>query len=85
MEIFGQRFAKLYKYTLSDDTLFNIVGAMQLYIYLRNVKYLLMVNNVGFKCFENDGKPETLLKFFTDEKIKLSSWETGAKGMEIGI
>ena len=81
----AQRFAKLYKYTLSDDTLFNIVGAMQLYIYLKNVKYLLMVNNTGFKCFENDGKPETLLKFFTDEKIKLSSWETGAKGMEIGI
>lgn len=81
----AQKFADLYKYTLSKDNLFNIVGAMQLHIYLRGVKYLLMVNDQGFKCFENDDKPGTLLKYFADEKIKLSTWETGAKGMEIGI
>lgn len=79
----AQKFAKLYN--TSKPNLFNVVGAMQLYIYLNDISYLMMVNEIGFKCFKNTHNPIDLLNIIEKNKIKLSSWETGTQGMEISI
>lgn len=79
----AKKFARLYD--VNKPNLFEVVGAMQLYIYMSKINYLLMVNDVGFKCFKNDNNPETFVKLFEKQFIKLSSWETGALGMEMSI
>lgn len=78
----AEEFASLYKL---KGNIFNIVGAMQLYTYLRLQKaaYLLMTNEQGFCCFECPKQPIDAYNIITN--IKLSSWETGNRGMTIGI
>lgn len=79
----AKAFAKLYNGV--KPNLFDIVGAMQLYIYLKGIDYLLMINDMGFRCFKLDENPSTYINMIGDGKLKLSSWETGERGMEISI
>lgn len=79
----AKKFVQIYKN--NDIKLFNIIGAMQLYMYLNGTSYLMMVNNLGFKCFSLNNDPMTYVNIIQKNKIKLSSWETGARGMEISI
>lgn len=79
----AKKFLQIYK--TSNTKLFNIIGAMQLYMYLNKTNYLMMVNHQGFKCFALDDNPMTYVNIILKNKIKLSSWETGARGMEISI
>lgn len=72
-------------YNENKPNLFSLVGAMQLYMYMKEIEFLLMVNDIGFKCIKNDNNPETFVKLFDKQYIKLSSWETGARGMEMSI
>lgn len=78
----ANEFASLYKL---KGNIFNTVGAMQLYTYLhlQNTAYLLMTNEQGFCCFECPRQPIDAYNIITN--IKLSSWETGNRGMTIGI
>lgn len=82
-ESVAKKFVQIYKTT--GTKLFNVIGAMQLYMYLNGIDYLVMVNQLGFKCFALDREPMTYLNMILKNKIKLSSWETGTRGMEISI
>lgn len=71
-------------YNIKHD-LFNVVGAMQLFIYMliQKASYILLTNNDGFCCYE---RPQTTMEAFKIIKeLKLSSWQTGDYGMTIGI
>lgn len=82
-ESVAKKFVQIYKST--GTKLFNVIGAMQLYMYLSGINYLMMVNQLGFKCFALDNNPMTYLNMIIKNKIKISSWETGTRGMEISI
>lgn len=75
-------FANLYKI---KPNIFDVVGAMQLYTYMKLQKadFLLMTNDSGFCCFTRPEQPIDAYNIVTS--IKLSSWETGNRGMTIGI
>lgn len=75
-------FGKLYRL---KGNIFNTVGAMQLYTYmnLQKSSYLLMTNDQGFCCFQKPEQPIDAYNIVTN--VKLSSWETGNRGMTIGI
>jgi len=86
----AQKFAKLYD--PKKPNLFLIVGAMQLYLYMKEISYLLMVNEHGFKCFKRPDDARGYLDLFATKgdnsagkKLKLGSWETSTYGMEISI
>lgn len=78
----SRAFAELYN--IKSD-LFNIVGAMQLYIYMnvQNASYILFTNNDGFCCYEKPQTPQDAYRIVTE--LKLSSWMEGDYGMTIGI
>ena len=79
---FVRVFADLYR--VKKD-IFNVVGAMQLSIYMKNQKasYILFTNEDGFCCFD---APKSAEEAFNIVKgLKLSSWQTGDYGMTIGI
>lgn len=78
----SRAFAELYK--IKPD-LFNVVGAMQLFIYMlvQNASYILLTNNEGFCCYEKPQTPQDAYRIVTE--LKLSSWQTGDYGMTIGI
>lgn len=71
-------------YNIKHD-LFNIVGAMQLFIYMliQKASYILLTNNDGFCCYERPQTPMEAFKII--KELKLSSWQTGDYGMTIGI
>lgn len=75
-------FAKLYQI---KPNLFNVVGAMQLYTYMRVQKadFLMMTNDSGFCCFARPEQPIDAYNIV--DSVKLSSWETGNRGMTIGV
>lgn len=78
----AQQFGKLY--SLHPD-LFNIVGAMQLYIYLhvQKASFLVMTNDQGFCCFKTPETPEEAYNII--DNLKLSTWYAGTCSMSIGI
>lgn len=78
----SKAFAELYN--IKSD-LFNVVGAMQLYIYMnvQNASYILFTNNDGFCCYEKPQTPQDTYRIVTE--LKLSSWMEGDYGMTIGI
>lgn len=71
-------------YNIKHD-LFNVVGAMQLFIYMliQKASYILLTNNDGFCCYERPQTPMEAFKII--KELKLSSWQTGDYGMTIGI
>lgn len=71
-------------YNIKHD-LFNVVGAMQLFIYMlvQRASYILLTNNDGFCCYERPQTPMEAFKII--KELKLSSWQTGDYGMTIGI
>lgn len=78
----AQEFTRLYR--MKPD-IFNVVGAMQLYIYMaiQKASFLLMTNEQGFCCFS---RPDDIISAYNIiESIKLSSWETGNRAMTVGI
>lgn len=80
----AQKFAKLYDE--SKKNLFEIVAAMQLYVYMAKTKFLLMVNNNGCCCFSGFENPENVLNMVSkNDGIRISTWSTGDKGMELSI
>ena len=67
------------------NDIFNVVGAMQLYIYMtiQKASFLVMTNEQGFCCFS---KPTDVMSAYNIiMSMKLSSWETGNRAMTIGI
>lgn len=78
----SRAFAELYN--IKPD-IFNIVGAMQLYIYMnvQKASYILFTNNEGFCCYEKPQTPQDAYRIVTE--LKLSSWMEGDYGMTIGL
>ena len=78
----ANEFAQLYSI---KQNIFDVVGAMQLYIYMKiqNTSFLLMTNDQGFCCFECPKSPIDAYNII--KSIKLSSWDTGNRAMTIGV
>ena len=79
---FIKPFAELYN--IKND-IFNIVGAMQLSLYLKtqDAQYIMFTNNEGFRCFEYPKSEEEAYDIV--KSLKLSSWLTRDYGMTIGL
>lgn len=78
----ARMFAQLYTY---KPDIFNVVGAMQLYMYMLHQKasFLLMTNQQYFCCFAAPKSP--IDAFNIVKSIKLSSWSIGNRAMTVGI
>lgn len=78
----ARNFAKLYAL---KPNIFDVVGAMQLYIYMtmQKASFLLMTNDQYFCCFEYPKTPMDAYNVIST--IKLSSWDAGNRAMTVGI
>ena len=85
----------------SDKDIFLVTGAMHLctYMTVEHADYLIVTNNDGFCCYANPAKGASSVSGITEQHIanavaifnnntlslKLSTWQTRTKGMEISI